>query len=76
MESVYVGGIAEMAEKILEGRGEGRKLDPGEVGRRIKTLGFSTEARDARGVKLRLTTTVCVRVHELAHQCNVPGVHE
>jgi hypothetical protein len=76
MESVYVGEIAEMAEKILEGRGEGRKLDPGEVGRRIKTLGFSTEARDARGVKLRLTTTVCVRVHELAHQCNVPGVHE
>ena len=76
LESVYVGGIAEMAQKILEGRGEARNLDPGEVGRRIKSLGFSTEPRDARGMKLRLSRSVCLRVHDLAHQFDVPGVKE
>jgi hypothetical protein len=72
MESAYVGAIAEMAEQILHGRGERRKLDPGEVGRRIKNLGFPTEPRDARGVKLRFTNAVCVRAQDLALQLKVP----
>jgi hypothetical protein len=76
MQSVYVGAIAEMAQKILEGRGESRRLDPGETGRRIRNLGFSAEPRDARGVKLRLTNEVCVRAHELAHRFDVPAVRE
>ena len=76
MQSVYVGAIAEMAGKILEGRGESRRLDPGEIGRRIKSLGFPAAPRDARGVKLRLTNAVCVRAQELAHQFDVPGARE
>jgi hypothetical protein len=39
-------------------------------------LGFSTEPRDARGVKLLLTTAVCVRAHDLAHQLSVPAARE
>jgi hypothetical protein len=73
MESVYVGALSEMATVILEGRGENRRLDPGEAGRRLKSLGFQTEPRDAQGVKLRLTDAVCVRAHNLAREFNVPG---
>lgn len=73
METAYVREIAEMATKILEGRGVSREIDPGEVGRRLKTSGFSTEPRDARGVKLRLTNDVCVRAHDLAHEFDAPG---
>jgi hypothetical protein len=76
LESIYVGEIAEAAEELLEGRGEGRRLDPGEVGRRIKNLGFATEPRDAWGVKLRLGNETCVRAHDLAHQFDAPGVRE
>ena len=76
MQSVYVGEIAAMAGKILEGRGDLRRLDAGETGRRIKNLGFSAEPRDAKGVKLRLTNEVCVRAHELAHHFDVPAVRE
>jgi hypothetical protein len=76
LQSVYVGEIAAMAGKILEGRGDLRRLDAGETGRRIKNLGFAAEPRDARGVKLRLTNEVCVRAHELAHQFDVPAVRE
>ena len=75
-KSVYVGEIAVMAGKILEGRGSLRRLDAGETGRRIKNLGFSAEPRDAKGVKLRLTNEVCGRAHELAHQFDVPAVRE
>jgi hypothetical protein len=73
---VYVGELAEIAQKILERRGENRKIDPGEVGRRIKSLGFSAEPRDARGVKLRLSTGVCFRAHDLGHRFDVPAVRE
>ena len=76
MQSVYIGEIAAMAGKILEGRGDLRRLDAGETGRRIKNLGFSAEPRDAKGVKLRLTNEVCVRAHELAHQFDVPAVRD
>jgi hypothetical protein len=76
VQCVYVGEIAEMASKILQGRGESRSLDPGETGRRIKSLGFATEPRDARGVKLRVTNAVCVLAHNLAHQLDVPAARE
>ena len=75
-EHVYVGAVAKMAEKILHGRGESRSIDAGAAGQRIKALGFSTERRDARGVKLLLSTGVCARVHELAHLLDVPGARE
>jgi hypothetical protein len=74
VHSVYVGAIAEMAQQILHGRGENRKIDPGEVGRRIKALGFSTEPRDARGIKLSLNNAACVRANDLARQFEVPGI--
>jgi hypothetical protein len=75
-DSVYVGAIAAMAQQILHGRDENRKIDPGEAGRRIKALGFSTLPRDAQGIRLSLTNEACVRVHDLAHQFEVPGVQK
>lgn len=73
---VYVGEIADMATAILKGHGEIRELDPGEVGRRLKSLGFVTAPRDARGVRLELSNKVCVQVQVLANQLNVPGAKE
>jgi hypothetical protein len=73
-EFVYIGEIAEIASKILEGRGEKRVITSGEAGRRMKNCGFATERRDARGIKLRLTSESCARAHELAHRFGAPAV--
>jgi len=74
--SVYVGEIGDMAKAILRGRGEVRELDPGEIGRRLKSLGFVTAPRDAKGVTLELSNKVCVQVQALANQMGVPGAQE
>jgi hypothetical protein len=74
--SVYVSDITDMANQILTGRGESRALDPGDVGKRIRNLGFAKEPRDARGVQLCLSNATCVRAHDLAHRLNVPGIRD
>jgi hypothetical protein len=76
LKSAYIKEITEMANGILAGRGEDRRLDAGDVGRRIGNLGFSKEPRDERGVRLSFSNATCVRAHELAHLFNVPGVRE
>jgi hypothetical protein len=63
----YVSQLAEIAEEIFAGRGEETKCDPGKFGKQLKTLGFTTEARDAKGKKLHLTETVRGHALQLLH---------
>jgi hypothetical protein len=74
--SVYMAEIAQMAKAILEGRGEFRDVDPGNVGRRVRGLGIKVEPRDAKGSTLRLTNAACASIHELAHRLGVPGIKQ
>jgi len=70
---IYVGGLAEIAQEILSRRGGDSSIDPGAFGRRLNILGFRTEPRDAKGMKIRLTEDVCRRARQLA--CDL-GVHQ
>jgi hypothetical protein len=68
-EVVYVAELAEIAQEILRRRGErDGKIDAGVFGKRLKLLGFSTEPRDARGKKLRLTDAVLNRARLIARE--------
>ena len=71
---VYVGELAELAQEILSRRGGGSSIDPGAFGRRLKILGFRTEPRDAKGMKIRLTEDVGRRARQLACDLGVPQV--
>lgn len=73
-ELVYIGEIAKIANGIRRLRGENAQVDPGTVGKRLKLLGFSTENRDAHGVRLHLTTEVCNHAQHLAADFEVPTV--
>lgn len=72
----YIGDLAAIAQVILEGRGEHSEIDPGTFGKRLKFLGFRTEPRDAKGMKVRLTEDVCRRARELARDLGVPQVED
>jgi hypothetical protein len=77
LKSAYmIKDIAEMANGILAGRGEDRRLDADDVGRRIRDLGFSKQPRDERGVRLRFSSDACDRAHALGHRFNVPGIRD
>ena len=71
---IYVGELATIAEEIMRRRGENITMDPGVFGKRLKLLGFKTEPRDAKGMKVRLTEDVCRRALQLAHDLGIPGV--
>lgn len=73
-EVIYVSDLSEIAERILRGRGEESKVDPGVFGKRLKLLGFTSEPRDAKGKKLRLTDVVCSRAEQLARAFGSPDV--
>jgi hypothetical protein len=69
----YVCDLVNIAQEILKRRGEGdAPVDAGRFGRRLKSLGFTTE-RDARGMKLRLTEAVRNRAQQLAQELGVAG---
>jgi hypothetical protein len=72
--AVYVGDLARIAEEIWKRRGRETGLDPGAFGKRLKLLGFTTEPRDANGVKFVLTESVRSRAHQLARDFGVPEV--
>jgi hypothetical protein len=74
LNSIYVGKIAESAEVILEGRGEHRRIEARHVGERLRNLGLNTEPRDSKGMKLIFSQAVKRRVHELAHDLDVPTI--
>jgi hypothetical protein len=70
---VYVGELTKIAQEIWKGRGKNTELDPGTFGRQLRHLGFTTEPRDAKGVKLLLTEAVCRRARQLASDHGVPS---
>jgi hypothetical protein len=71
---IYVRELSEIAQEILRRRGEERVVDPGAFGKTLKLLGFTTEPRDAKGMKFVLTESVCSRAHQLARDFGVPEV--
>ncbi|MFY9529244.1 MAG: hypothetical protein WBC04_10885 [Candidatus Acidiferrales bacterium] len=73
---IYVGELAEIAQEILRRRGEDSTIDPGAFGKRLKLLGFGTEPRDAKGMKVRLTEEVCRRSRQLARDFGVPHMED
>ena len=73
---VYIGELSEIAQEILTGRGGDSAIDPGAFGKRLKLLGFRTEPRDAKGMKIRLTEEVCRRARQLARDFGVPGIED
>lgn len=70
--AVYVGDLAKTAQEILNRRGEESSVDAGAVGKQLKILGFRTEPRDAKGVKIRLTDDVYRRAREIAREYGIP----
>lgn len=72
-EAVYVAELSNIAQAVLNGRGDASTIDPGAFGRRLKLLGFVTEPRDAKGKKLRLTEAVRNRALQLARDLDIPG---
>lgn len=71
-EAVYVAELANIAQALLNGRGENATIDPGAFGKRLKLLGFATDPRDARGKRLRLTETVRNHALQLARDLDIP----
>jgi hypothetical protein len=72
-EGVYVSELSDIAQALLNGRGENSIIDPGTFGKRLRLLGFVTEPRDARGKKLQLTEAVHSRALQLARNLDIPG---
>ena len=68
--------LAEIAQEILRRRGGDAAIDPGAFGKRLKLLGFRTEPRDAKGMKIRFTEDVCRRARQLARDVGVPQVED
>lgn len=65
-ESVYVGEVAELANSILEQRGELFALTSRTVGSQLRTLGFRTGRLDSAGRGLVLNRKVRKQIHWLA----------
>lgn len=70
----YMGQYADAMMAILSARGEERKIQPNQVGRMIRDLGFKTEPRDSQGVRLVLTEAVRKKIHKLAYDFAVPSI--
>jgi len=73
-QHLYIGDITRDAMALLEDRGERRHVEAREVGARLRVLGLSTEPRDSKGFRLRLSPLVRVRVHELAYSLVAPTI--
>jgi hypothetical protein len=70
---VYISEVAPLAQEILRRRGSAAEINPAVLGKILKTLGFTTEPRDARGKKLNLTIAV-PHAEQLARDFGVPNV--
>lgn len=69
---VYVGDLAHTAQEILGRRGKEVEVDPGAIGKNLKMLGFKTEPRDSKGVRLHLSEQVRQQAQRLAHEFEIP----
>jgi hypothetical protein len=73
---IYIGELTALAQQILRRRGGDSSIDPGAFGKQVKLLGFRTEPRDAKGMKIRRTEDVCRRARRLARDLGVPQVED
>lgn len=73
---VYVAELAAIAQEISSRRGGDSAINPGAFGKRLKLLGFHTEPRDAKGIKLRLTEDVSLRCQQLAREFGIPKLED
>lgn len=69
-EKVHVGEVADIANEILELRGDGYQLDARRVGAMLKPLRLG-QSRDCKGYKFLLSTANKRRIHELARSRDV-----
>jgi hypothetical protein len=72
-QAVYVSELSNIAQALLNGRGEDSTIHAGAFGKRLKLLGFVAEPRDAKGKRLRLTEAVRDRALQLARDLDIPG---
>jgi hypothetical protein len=72
-QAVYVSELSNIAQALLNGRGEDSMIHAGAFGKRLKLLRFVAEPRDAKGKKLRLTEAVRDRALQLARDLDIPG---
>jgi hypothetical protein len=73
---LHISELSNIAQALLNGRGENSIIDPGTFGKRLKLLGFVTEPRDAKGKKLRLTEAVRSRALQLARDFDLPELEK
>jgi hypothetical protein len=69
--AVHVGGVAEVANGILEMRGDDFRVEPRRVGAILTKFALIT-TRDSRGYRLGLTAAIKRKVHELGRSHDVP----
>lgn len=74
--SVRVGEIAALANGILSRNGEFLRVNPKEVGAKLKKLGFRTTRLDSAGRGIYLLKEQCAQIHELARSLQVPTLRE
>jgi hypothetical protein len=72
-KAVYVSELSNIAQALLNGRGEDSTIHAGAFGKRLKLLRFVAEPRDAKGKRLRLTEAVRDRALQLARDLDIPG---
>ncbi len=72
---LHIGTIANTTVLILKGRGQPEQLEPKEIGRVLRSLGF-TPKRDSQGFAICLTDGVRRRVHQLARDYRVVALLE
>jgi hypothetical protein len=68
---VYVSELALLAQEMLRRRGSAAEINPAVLGKILKTLGFTTEPRDAKGKKLNLALAI-PHAEQLARDFGVP----
>ena len=71
-ESAYVNELTETVNTILEDRAESIRLSPKAVGAKLRSLGLKTCRLNQRGRGLAFTNEMCHKVHQLAHDFQVP----
>ena len=69
--SAHVGGIAELANGILDLRGDGYSLKARRVGSILRSFSLA-QRRDSRGYGFLLSTECKQRIHQLARSLDVP----
>ena len=69
--SVHVGEIAELANGILDVRGDGYRLEARKVGSILRSFSLG-QRRDSRGYGFLLSTECKRRIHQLARALDVP----